>query len=217
MATYNVPYEEWCNGYVAVITATAAETDYYKAATATRTVMADLDNIANSGFTVGLETELDNPRADGGNTNDPVTLPKLDENINLTLRPVSDQDSNSLLGLSGTLRKKLMAAAGEGQIGTMSVDVCLTDSQTGEEIHNTSGDVLLSFTGDLQKRYLENYKNMSCIAVHIEQDSTSSPTVTPTVTPTPGPTVAPTATDAKGVYADSPNFDMSGGNQKAYP
>ncbi|MGN8755792.1 hypothetical protein [Blautia sp. HCP3S3_C4] len=210
-AIYYASYEEWLNGYVAVITATAAETDCYKAATATYTVMADLDNIANLGFKVDLETSLDKSRADEGNTNDPVTLPKLDENIDMTLRPVSDQDSNSLLGLSSTLRKKLMAAAGEGQIGTMAVDACLTDSQTGEEIHNISGDVLLSFTGDLQQRYLENYENMSCIAVHIEQDSTSSPTVTPTVTPTPGPTVAPTATDAKGVYADSPNFDMSGG------
>ena len=212
-ATFYASYEEWLNGYVAVITATAAETDCYKAATATYTVMADLDNIPNYIDNSGIKVDvsLDKSRDDGGNTNDPVTLPKLDENINLTLRPVSDQDSNSLLGASNTLWKKLMAAAGEGQIGTMSVDVCLTDSQTGEEIHNTSGDVLLSFTGDLQQRYLENYKNMSCIAVHIKQDGTSSPTVTPTVTPTPGPTVAPTATDAKGVYADSPNFDMSGG------
>ena len=181
-ATFYASYDEWLNGYVAVITATAAETDCYKAATAKYTVMADLDAIANITGEGSRDILLNLSNPAGGPANDPVKLPSLDENINMTLRPVSDQDSNSLLGASNTLWKKLMSLAGEGQIGTMTVDACLTDSQTGEEIHNVSGDLLLSFTGDLQQRYLANYENMSCIAVHIKQDSTTE-TAAPTPTP----------------------------------
>ena len=118
--------------------------------------------------------------------------------MSLTLRPATDADSKSLLGASSALREKLMAAVSSGQIGTMTVDASLIDSQTGEEIHNISSDLLISFTDDLRQRYLANYENMSCIAVHIKQDSTPSPTVTPsptaapTDTPTPEPTVSPT-------------------------
>ena len=217
-AIYYVSYEEWCEGYVAVITATAAETYYYKAATATYTVMAD-ESIRGS-FT---STNGSNGGAiEGTPTKDVdflINVISLKQNIDLTLRPASDEDSKSLLGASSALREKLMAAVGSGQIGTMTVDASLIDSQTGEENHSISGDLLISFTGSLQQRYLENYENMSCYAVHIKQDSTPSPTVTPsptiapTATVTPSPTIAPTATDAKGVYVDdSSSFNMTDGS-----
>ena len=67
-----------------------------------------------------------------------------------------------------------MASAGSDQIGAMAVDAALTDNQTGEENHSTTGDLTLSPTGSLAQSYKKNYKNMACVAVHIKQDSTNA-------------------------------------------
>ena len=99
------------------------------------------------------------------------------QDIDLTVSPVSTLDNQSLLSASDELRKKLMASAGAGQIGSMAVDATLIDTQTGAELHSTNGDLTLSLTGDLQRKYQENYKEMDCIAVHLEQDSTPFLTV----------------------------------------
>ena len=99
------------------------------------------------------------------------------QDIDLTVRPVSTLDNQSLLSASDGLRTKLMASAGAGQIGSIAVDVALIDRQTGVELHGTNGDLTLSLTGDLQRKYQENYKEMSCVAVHLKQNSTDSSTV----------------------------------------
>ena len=150
------------------------------------------------------------------------------QDIDLTVRPVSTLDNQSLLSASDGLRTKLMASAGAGQIGSIAVDVALIDRQTGVELHGTNGDLTLSLTGDLQRKYQENYKEMSCVAVHIKQDSTNDPTAAPQGTTSDGVGASSGSSgfvmdggtidtsganaDGSGVYAGSSGFVMDGGN-----
>ena len=150
------------------------------------------------------------------------------QDIDLTVSPVSTLDNQSLLSASNELRKKLMASAGAGQIGSMAVDATLIDTQTGAELHSTNGDLTLMLTGVLQQKYLENYKEMACYAVHLKQDSTTGSTAASTGTSTngqgvnidsqsfirPGGTIDTSGSnaDGSGVYAGSFGFTMDGGN-----
>ena len=176
---FQVSYEEWSKGYSATITVTAAETDHYKAATATCTVMASSSvqgsyqssGIYESGGNV--KSKFSDPQND--NSQNQETL--LSTNLDLTVLPVTHLDNERLSSVSNELRKKLMASAGSDQIGAMAVNAALTDNQTGEEIHSTIGDLTLSPTGSLAQSYQMNYKNMACIAVHLKPDITPFLTV----------------------------------------
>ena len=174
----DVPYAEWSKGYSATVTATAAETDHYKAATATLTIVAissiQAEYSASSGS--GSAADVMHYMSKQQVTNQMQETIQM-QDIDLTVRPVSTLDNQSLLSASDGLRTKLMASAGAGQIGSIAVDVALIDRQTGVELHGTNGDLTLSLTGDLQRKYQENYKEMSCVAVHLKQNSTDSSTV----------------------------------------
>ena len=174
----DVPYAEWSKGYSATVTATAAETDHYKAATATLTIVAissiQAEYSASSGS--GSAADVMHYMSKQQVTNQMQETIQM-QDIDLTVSPVSTLDNQSLLSASNELRKKLMASAGAGQIGSMAVDATLIDTQTGAELHSTNGDLTLSLTGDLQRKYQENYKEMDCIAVHLKQDSTPFLTV----------------------------------------
>ena len=204
------------------VTATVAETMNYKAATATcifvRSDEIDAYFIADDSQAAVKTEEMEQT----------VKIKELD----LTLRPVSNLDDESLLGASSDLRKKLMASVGASQIGSMAVDAALVDNQTGMEVHNVSGDLTLKLTGDLQQSYQKNYKNMACVAVHIKQDVSYFAPM-PDSTPAPQGTTSDgagasfgssgfsmsggtipssaAATDGAGVYAGSSSFSMSGG------
>ena len=225
----DVPYAEWREGYSATITVTAAETDHYKAATATLTIVAS-DNIkaeysASSGSGSAADVMF------YMSTHQLTILMQETiqmQDIGLTVRPVSTLGNQSLLSASDELRKKLMASAGAGQIGSMAVDATLIDTQTGAELHSTNGDLTLMLTGVLQQKYLENYKEMACYAVHLKQDSTTGSTAASTGTSTngqgvnidsqsfirPGGTIDTSGSnaDGSGVYAGSFGFTMDGGN-----
>ena len=212
--TFSASYEEWSKGYSPTITVTAAETDHYKAATATCTVMASSSVKYYYLFYTGNDSQ-----------NQEMLL---STNLDLTILPVTEQDGNLLSSVSNALRKKLMASAGSSQIGAMAVNAVLTDTQTGEELHSTNGDLTLSFTGSLGQSYQMNYKNMACVAVHIKQNSTNAvptdegydftmPTGDVTVNSSfahmPHSTPAPqdTTSDGAGASAGSSGFTMSGG------
>ena len=174
----DVPYAEWSKGYSATVTATAAETDHYKAATATLTIVAissiQAEYSASSGS--GSAADVMHYMSKQQVTNQMQETIQM-QDIDLTVRPVSTLDNQSLLSASNELRKKLMASAGASQIGAMAVDAALIDRQTGAELHSTTGDLTLSFTGSLAQSYKKNYKNMACVAVHLKQNSTDSSTV----------------------------------------
>ena len=178
------------------VTATAAETTNYKAATATCVFVRSYEIDASFDTTLNVRDAQFIGRNDGKEQ----TLKT--EELGLTIRPVSDQDDKSLLGASLKLRKKLMDSVGASLIGSMAVDVALFDNQTGMEVHNVSGDLTLMLTGVLQQKYLENYKEMACYAVHLKQDSTTESTAAPTNT----------STNGQSVYNDSSSFNMDGGN-----
>ena len=175
---FDVSNDEWSKGYSLTLTITAAETDHYKAATATCTLVGSgsvQGSYAQSGIgkvyiPYYLDTNLDpDIKFQGQDT-------LLKANVDLTIRPVTDQDSKLLSGVSNELRKKLMAAAGSDKIGAMAVDAVLTDKDTGEELHSTNGDLTISFSGELLESYQQNYQNMACYAVHIKQYSTDTGT-----------------------------------------
>ena len=225
----DVPYAEWSKGYSATVTATAAETDHYKAATATLTIVAissiQAEYSASSGS--GSAADVMHYMSKQQVTNQMQETIQM-QDIDLTVSPVSTLDNQSLLSASNELRKKLMASAGAGQIGSMAVDATLIDTQTGAELHSTNGDLTLSLTGDLQRKYQENYKEMDCIAVHIKQDSTNDPTAAPQGTTSDGVGASSGSSgfvmdggtidtsganaDGSGVYAGSSGFAMNGGN-----
>ena len=225
----DVPYAEWSKGYSATVTATAAETDHYKAATATLTIVAissiQAEYSASSGS--GSAADVMHYMSKQQVTNQMQETIQM-QDIDLTVSPVSTLDNQSLLSASNELRKKLMASAGAGQIGSMAVDATLIDTQTGAELHSTNGDLTLSLTGDLQRKYQENYKEMSCVAVHIKQDSTNDPTAAPQGTTSDGVGASSGSSgfvmdggtidtsganaDGSGVYAGSSGFVMDGGN-----
>ena len=174
----DVPYAEWREGYSATVTATAAETDHYKAATATLTIVAISSIQAEYSASSGSGSAADVMHYMSKHQ---LTIQMQEtiqmQDIDLTVRPVSTLDNQSLLSASNELRKKLMASAGASQIGAMAVDAALIDRQTGAELHSTTGDLTLSFTGSLAQSYKKNYKNMACVAVHLMQNSTDSSTV----------------------------------------
>ena len=225
----DVPYAEWSKGYSATVTATAAETDHYKAATATLTIVAissiqaEYSASSGSGSAADVMFYMSKQQV----TNQMQETIQM-QDIDLTVSPVSTLDNQSLLSASDELRTKLMASAGAGQIGSMPVDVALTDRQTGAELHGTNGDLTFSLTGDLQRKYQENYKEMSCVAVHIKQDSTNDPTAAPQGTTSDGVGASSGSSgfvmdggtidtsganaDGSGVYAGSSGFVMDGGN-----
>ena len=225
----DVPYAEWSKGYSATVTATAAETDHYKAATATLTIVAissiQAEYSASSGS--GSAADVMHYMSKQQVTNQMQETIQM-QDIDLTVSPVSTLDNQSLLSASNELRKKLMASAGAGQIGSMAVDATLIDTQTGAELHSTNGDLTLMLTGVLQQKYLENYKEMACYAVHLKQDSTTGSTAASTGTSTngqgvnidsqsfirPGGTIDTSGSnaDGSGVYAGSFGFTMDGGN-----
>ena len=225
----DVPYAEWSKGYSATVTATAAETDHYKAATATLTIVAissiQAEYSASSGS--GSAADVMHYMSKQQVTNQMQETIQM-QDIDLTVSPVSTLDNQSLLSASNELRKKLMASAGAGQIGSMAVDATLIDTQTGAELHSTNGDLTLMLTGVLQQKYQENYKEMACYAVHIKQDSTTGSTAASTGTSTngqgvnidsqsfirPGGTIDTSGSnaDGSGVYAGSFGFTMDGGN-----
>ena len=174
----DVPYAEWREGYSATVTAIAAETDHYKAATATLTIVAISSIQAEYSASSGSGSAADVMHYMSKHQ---LTIQMQEtiqmQDIDLTVRPVSTLDNQSLLSASNELRKKLMASAGASQIGAMAVDAALIDRQTGAELHSTTGDLTLSFTGSLAQSYKKNYKNMACVAVHLKQNSTDSSTV----------------------------------------
>ena len=182
------------------VTATAAETTNYKAATATCVFVRSYEIDAYFDTTSDATLNVRDAPFIGRNDGKGQTLKT--EELGLTIRPLSDRDDKSLLGASLKLWKKLMDSVGASLIGSMAVDVALVDNQTGMEVHNVSGDLTLMLTGVLQQKYLENYKEMACYAVHLKQDSTTESTAAPTNT----------STNGQSVYNDSSSFNMDGGN-----
>ena len=208
------------------VTATAAETTNYKAATATCVFVRSYEIDASFDTTSDATLNVRDAPFIGRNDGKGQTLKT--EELDLTIRPLSDRDDKSLLGASLKLWKKLMDSVGASLIGSMAVDVALVDNQTGMEVHNVSGDLTLMLTGVLQQKYLENYKEMACYAVHLKQDSTTESTTAPTNTSTNGQGVHNDSSsfnmdsgtidtsganaDGSGVYAGSSGFAMNGGN-----
>ena len=208
------------------VTATAAETTNYKAATATCVFVRSSEIDAYFDTTSDATLNVRDAPFIGRNDGKKQTLKT--EELDLTIRPLSDRDDKSLLGASLKLWKKLMDSVGASLIGSMAVDVALFDNQTGMEVHNVSGDLTLMLTGVLQQKYQENYKEMACYAVHIKQDSTTGSTAASTGTSTngqgvnidsqsfirPGGTIDTSGSnaDGSGVYAGSSGFTMDGGN-----
>ena len=208
------------------VTATAAETTNYKAATATCVFVRSYEIDASFDTTSDATLNVRDAPFIGRNDGKGQTLKT--EELDLTIRPLSDRDDKSLLGASLKLWKKLMDSVGASLIGSMAVDVALVDNQTGMEVHNVSGGLTLMLTGVLQQKYLENYKEMACYAVHLKQDSTTESTTAPTNTSTNGQGVHNDSSsfnmdsgtidtsganaDGSGVYAGSSGFAMNGGN-----
>ena len=189
---FNVSSDAWSDGYSPKIYVTAAETDHYKAATA----KCKFIDKGSMDIAMGLIPP------DGLNLFHYFSKNELntDNNYTLSLGLASPADvrimsyyAKSLLG------QRLFSSA---NISTLAFDAKLCDNQTGEEIHDRYGNLIIKTPEAIQQAYKES--ELACYAVHlrmptyapleVKSPSDAFPTVAPTPAPTAPATPAPTLT-----------------------
>ena len=201
---FNVSSDAWSDGYSPKISVTAAETKHYKAATA----KCKFIDKGSMNVAMGLIPP------DGLNlfyvsTNDLNT----DNNYTLSLGLASPADvrimsyyAKSLLG------QRLFSSA---NISTLAFDAKLCDNQTGEEIHDRYGNLIIKTPEAIQQAYKES--ELACYAVHlrmptpapleVKSPSDAFPTVAPMPAPTAPATPAPTLTASENLTTISASGD----------
>ena len=189
---FNVSSDAWSDGYSPKIYVTAAETDHYKAATA----KCKFIDKGSMDIAMGLIPP------DGLNLFHYFSKNELntDNNYTLSLGLASPADvrimsyyAKSLLG------QRLFSSA---NISTLAFDAKLCDNQTGEEIHDRYGNLIIKTPEAIQQAYKES--ELACYAVHlrmptpapleVKSPSDAFPTVAPMPAPTAPATPAPTLT-----------------------